>query len=359
MGWRHYVFLIALSGAVTLALTPLVRAWSMRRGIVDVGGGRKVHTGAISRLGGVAMFVGFAVAMTTEYVGERWYGWGGTMVKADGPFLGVVFGLVIIFVTGVLDDVFTLRPAVKLAGQLAAAGVAIWLGLRVDFFGNPFGGGLFALGVIGIPVTLLWIVGFTNVINLIDGLDGLAAGVTAIAVTSFLVLVHQQNQLVAAALACALIGCCLGFLRYNFNPASIFMGDSGSMFLGFALAAISLLGVMKSVAAITLVVPLLVIGVPIFDTASAIIRRIRHNRPIQDADRGHIHHRLLDRGFNQRQTVLIIYMWSIALAVGGYAMRFAPGFIKFSAFFILALLSGLMASWLGLFDVIHAHTDEE
>lgn len=357
MGWKHYLFIFAVAAAVTLLLTPVVRNWSLRRGLVDLGGGRKVHNGAMSRLGGIAIFAGFSVALGIEYAGERFWNWGGMMLRSDTarPFLGVVLGLVIIFVTGVLDDIYTLSPGVKLFGQLMAAAVAIGMGLRVDFLGNPFGGGggLVYLGFLGIPITLFWIVGFTNVINLIDGLDGLAAGVTAIAVASFLVVSHQQNQLVAAALAAALIGCCVGFLRYNFNPASIIMGDSGALFLGFALGTISLMGVMKSVAAITLVVPLLIIGVPIFDTFSAIIRRARHGQPIQEADRGHIHHRLLDRGFNQRQTVLIIYVWSIGLALGGYAMRLAPGFIKLGVFAVLAVLSAFMANWLGLFEAAH------
>jgi UDP-GlcNAc:undecaprenyl-phosphate GlcNAc-1-phosphate transferase len=355
VGWKHYLFLAAVAGAVTLALTPFVRSWSMRRGIVDHGGGRKVHKGAMSRLGGIAMFSGFAVAFAVEYLGERYFGWGGGMLKADGQLLGVLLGLAIIFVTGVVDDLYTLSPGVKFGGQLLAAFVVVAMGLRVEFLGNPFGGGLVDIGFLSYPVTLLWILGFTNVINLIDGLDGLAAGVTAIALTSFLVLAVQGNQLVAATLAAVLIGCCVGFLRYNFNPASIIMGDSGALFLGFALACISMLGVMKSVVAITLVLPLLVIGIPIFDTASAIIRRARHGQPIQEADRGHIHHRLLDRGFNQRQTVVIIYLWSILLAVGGYAMRYVPGFIKLGAFLVLAVLSAVMASWLGLFDAVHMH----
>jgi UDP-GlcNAc:undecaprenyl-phosphate/decaprenyl-phosphate GlcNAc-1-phosphate transferase len=353
LGWRHYLFLAVLAASVTLALTPLVRNWSMKRGFVDLGGGRKVHKGAMSRLGGIAMFAGFAVALVVEYLGERFWGWGGGLLTADGQLIGVVLGLLVIFVTGVLDDILTLSPGVKLIGQVVAAVIVIRAGLTMEFVGDPLGGGLVYVGLLAYPLTLLWILGFTNVINLIDGLDGLAAGVTAIAVTSFLVLAVQGNFLVAATLAALLIGCCVGFLRYNFNPASIIMGDSGAMFLGFALACISLLGVMKSVVAITLVVPLLIIGVPIFDTASAIVRRVRHQRPIQEADRGHIHHRLLDRGFNQRQTVLIIYIWSIGLAFGGYAMRWAPGFIKIGAFLVLGLLSAVMANWLGLFEAAH------
>jgi UDP-GlcNAc:undecaprenyl-phosphate GlcNAc-1-phosphate transferase len=361
VGWRHYLFLVAVAGIVTAAATPLVRILSLRWGITAKPGGRNVHTGEISRLGGVAMFLGFLAALIAEWVAEMWFGVGGdALLKGDGPLFGFLIGLLVIFATGVIDDILSLSPAAKLAGQVLAAGVVVYFGLRVDFVANPFaGGGLQSLGLLGIPVTLVWIVGFTNVINLIDGLDGLAAGVTMIATISFLVLAHQQNQLVAAAISCALIGCCAGFLRYNFNPASIFMGDSGAMFLGFTLGCLALLGVMKSVAAITLAVPLLIIGVPIFDTATAIIRRVRHQRPIQEADNGHIHHRLLGRGFNQRQTVLIIYVWSAMLAVGGYAMRWAPGPYRIASFALLAVLSGFMASWLGLFEAAHYRAEDD
>ena len=215
------------------------------------------------------------------------------------------------------------------------------------------------LGLLSYPVTALWIVGFANVFNLIDGLDGLAAGVAAIAATNFLLLGVEMNQIVSAVLAAALIGACVGFLRYNFNPASIIMGDSGALFIGFALACMSLQGVMKSAAAITLVVPLLVIGVPVFDTASAIIRRGRYGRPIQEADNGHIHHRLLHRGFNQRQTVLIIYAWSGALAAGAYAVRRVPITARIAVFLLMAVLSGVMASWLGLLEQARVHGDGE
>ena len=264
------------------------------------------------------MFAGFAVAVVVEALGERFLGWGGLLCRPGPQVLGVLAGIVVIFAVGVLDDIVDAEPRQKLLGQLVAAGVAIAAGLRIDFVGNPFGGGLVALGLLAYPITLFWIVGFTNVINLIDGLDGLAAGVSAIAAASFLVLAAQsRTSLAAAVLAAALVGACIGFLRYNFNPASIFMGDSGAMFLGFTLAC----DVASrrdevgrghharrcrcSSSACRSSTPF-----------SAIIRRMRHGRPIQEADKGHIHHRLLGRGFNQRQTVLIIYVWSIALAVG-------------------------------------------
>lgn len=359
MSLQHHLAIIAVALAVTFVLTPLVRRFSTSAGLLDHGGGRKVHTAAISRLGGIAIFLGIAAAVGVQAIGEWALGWQPVLLEADGPLLGTVAGLLIIFGIGLADDLMGLSPGVKFAGQLIAASIPIAAGLRVEFIGNPFGGGLFQLGLLSYPVTALWIVGFANVINLIDGLDGLAAGISAIAATSFLVLAVQMNQLVAAVMAAALIGSCLGFLRFNFHPASIIMGDSGALTLGFLLGCMSLQGVMKSVAAITLMVPLLVIGVPVFDTASAIIRRWRHGRPIQEADDGHIHHRLLYRGFNQSQTVLIIYGWSVALAVGGYAMRFVPLYLKIVVFLLLGALSGLMAYWLGLFDRARVHGDDD
>jgi UDP-GlcNAc:undecaprenyl-phosphate GlcNAc-1-phosphate transferase len=355
----QYLVLIGVAFGVTLGLTPFVRDHTVKRGLVDRPGGRKVHTSEMSRLGGVAIFAGFAVALLVEFAGEWFFGWRPTLLRAGPPLWGTIAGLVVIFIVGVIDDVRGVSPGVKFGGQIAAASLPIAGGLLIDYVANPLERGLVELGLWAIPVTLFWIVGFTNVINLIDGLDGLAAGVTAIAATSFLIMAAQMNTLVAAVIAAALIGACVGFLRYNFNPASIIMGDSGALFLGFALGTMSLAGVMKAVAAVTLAVPLLIIGVPVFDTASAIVRRWRHGRPIAEADNGHIHHRLLYRGFNQRQTVLIIYAWSGVLAGGGWAMRYVPAVGKVFLFLLLAGLSGVMAYWLGLFEAAHVHGDDE
>ncbi len=352
----EHVVVGATALVATLVATPLVRLLGSRLGVVARSGDRHVHAGAVPRIGGVAIFAGFATALALRVLGESVWGWEPALTRADLPVAGLFAGLSLMFVVGLLDDFLDLKPGVKFGGQLAAASVACMAGVRIAFVGDPIGGGIVMLGVLAVPVTLAWMVGFANVINLIDGLDGLAAGVSAIAAGSLLVLALQSNQALAAVLATVVIGACLGFLRFNFNPASVFMGDSGALLLGLSLACISLLGVMKSVAAITLVVPLLIVWVPIFDTASAIIRRRRHGRPIQEADRGHIHHRLLGRGFTQRQTVLIIYVWSIALAFGGYAMRWVPLLYKGLTFVVLAVVSGFMAHWLGLFEA--AHDDE-
>jgi UDP-GlcNAc:undecaprenyl-phosphate GlcNAc-1-phosphate transferase len=354
---EQILILIASAVGVTLAVTPLVRRLSLKASLVDLPGGRKVHTTAIPRLGGIGIFAGFTAAVLVEMAGERWWQWPSAFGRADVALLGAAAGLALIFAVGLVDDVRGLGAGVKFIGQLLASSIPIAAGLRVEFIGNPFGSGLVQLGLLSYPVTALWIVGFANVFNLIDGLDGLAAGVAAIAAASFLVLGVEMNQIVPTVLAAALIGSCLGFLRYNFNPASIIMGDSGALFIGFALACMSLQGVMKSAAAITLVVPLLVIGVPVFDTASAIIRRGLHGRPIHEADNGHIHHRLLHRGFSQRQTVLIIYAWSGALAAGAYAVRLVPITVRIVVFLLMAVMSGVMASWLGLFEQARVHGD--
>jgi len=353
VNWLEHAIILAVAIGVTLVTTPVVRVVGLRWGIVSHAGGRHVHQGSIPRIGGVGMFAGLLAAVAVRCLGETSWGWQPALTIPGSPAFPVLAGTTVIFAIGLLDDVVDLSPGKKFLGQLLAAGITVAGGVRIEFFSNPFTGGIVLLGLLAVPITLLWMVSFANIINLIDGLDGLAAGVAAIAAASLLALALESNQPVAAFLAVVIIGVCIGFLRYNFHPASIFMGDSGALFLGFALACIALTGVMKSVAAIALAVPILIVGVPVFDTLSAIIRRRRHGRPIGEADKGHIHHRLLERGFSQRQTVLIIYIWSAALAVGGYAMRWVPAPYKFLTFIVLALLSGLMAYWLGLFEAAH------
>lgn len=355
------MLLALVAAAVTLLVTPIVRRFALSRGYVHTPGHRDVHTRPVPRIGGIAIYAGVMTSVLLQALGERMGWWGGTLTgggTAGARFAGVVAGLTVIFVVGLLDDFRPLSPGWKFAGEVVAAVIVIWAGLRIEYVANPTSPGLIQLGLLAFPVTLIYIVAFTNIINLIDGLDGLAAGVSAIAGVSLLVLAAQGNRLDAAALAAALIGACVAFLRFNFHPASIIMGDSGALFLGFTLSVVSLMGVMKSTAAIALAVPLFIVGVPIFDTASAIIRRVIWRRPIQEADKGHIHHRLLGRGFSQRQTVLIIYAWCVALAVGGYAVRWSDGPVKWIAFIALFAVTGLMAHWLGLFDAVH-HIDDD
>jgi len=358
VNWVEHAIVLAVAAGVTLLTTPVARLVGARWGIVARAGGRHVHTGTVPRIGGAGMFAGLIAAVAVRWIGERQWDWQQILTASDGAALAVLGGIGLVFAIGLLDDIVDLPPGRKMLGQILAAGLTVAGGVRIEFVGDPFSGGIIMLGVLAIPITLIWLVSFANIVNLIDGLDGLAAGVTAIAAVSLFVLALESNQPLAAFLAVAIVGMCIGFLRYNFHPASVFMGDSGALLLGFSLGCISLTGVMKSTAAIALVVPILIVGVPVFDTLSAIIRRKRHGRPIQRADKGHIHHRLLARGFSQRQTVLIIYVWSAALAVGGYAMRWVPTLYKSLTFLVLAVLSGLMASWLGLFQAAH-HDDQD
>jgi UDP-GlcNAc:undecaprenyl-phosphate GlcNAc-1-phosphate transferase len=301
------------------------------------------------------MFIGLIAGLVTAWKMDVF----NDQLAPGAESIGMLLAAFIILLVGLIDDIRDISPPAKVAGMVLAGSVLSFAGIGIVVFRVPFLGVTPLTPDLSALITVLWVVGMANAINLIDGLDGLAAGVTAIAATSLLILAAQQNRFDAAMLAAAVIGACLGFLRYNFNPASIFMGDSGALFLGFTLACISLMGAMKSVAAIALAVPLIIIGIPIFDTASAIIRRIRHKRPIQEADRGHIHHRLLGRGFDQRQTVLIIYVWCIALGLGAYAIRYAPGAVRLLALVSLFAVTGGMAYWLGLFEAAHHHDEDE
>ena len=302
MGIFLLTFLIAL--ILTILLTPMVRSFAPEIGAVDKPSGRKVHTASIPRSGGIAIYFGFLVAVL---FGLLFLGGVGGSVIQPRPILGILLGGSIVMLTGLFDDVYRLKSWFKFLMQLLGAGVAIYFGIEINFVSTPFNG-LMPLGLIAVPLTLLWLTGMTNAINLIDGLDGLAAGVTAISASTLFLVALRTHQLGAALIMVALAGAALGFLRYNFNPASIFLGDSGSYFLGFTLAAASIIGVFKTTLVVALIVPLLILGVPIFDTTFAILRRIKQGKNLFAADDKHIHHVLLRAGLNQREAVLAIYL---------------------------------------------------
>jgi UDP-GlcNAc:undecaprenyl-phosphate/decaprenyl-phosphate GlcNAc-1-phosphate transferase len=297
-------FIVALG--VTYLVTPSVKRLAVRWGAVDKPDARKVHKGIIPRLGGLAIYAGFIVSVLLS-------------VHLTWELLGILLGGTAILLLGVVDDIYQLPAKVKLVGQIAAACVLLLFDIKIDWLTNPFGSMIY-LDFWAIPFTVLWVVSLTNMLNLIDGLDGLAAGVSTIAaVTIFLMAVDQHFWLVAM-LTAALAGSALGFLHFNFSPAKIFMGDTGSMFLGYMLAAVSVAGTVKSAATIALIVPMVALGLPIMDTACAIIRRFNNGQPIFKPDRGHLHHRLLDMGLTQTQVVLILYLVSIILGVSAIAM---------------------------------------
>lgn len=288
------VLLLAVGFAVTWALTPLVRRLALRLGAVDMPDGRKVHAAPTPRLGGLAIYGGFLAVLLLTWPWPR-------------PILGLALGGTLVVLLGILDDCRGLSAYLKLAGQVAAALVVVGLGVKVDFLTNPFDGFIF-LGYLAVPVTVIWIVGITNALNLIDGLDGLAAGTAAIAAVTMGIVAWMEGQTAIAGYAFALAVAALAFLRYNFSPAKIFMGDTGSMFLGLNLAVLAILGLTKTATILSLLVPVIILGWPIIDTFWAIIRRYRHRQPVFAPDKQHLHHQLLNLGLNQRQAVTVVYI---------------------------------------------------
>ncbi len=366
---QHMLLLFAVALVVTLAMVPLAKHIAYRLGAIDRPDSRRINKVPIPRMGGIAMFCGLAVAVIVQVAGTVFLGWP-TVFVPHHQLEGVDYKLLalsvcIVFATGAIDDVRSLKPHQKLLGQIVAACVAAASGLVIGNIANPQTAELVPIGWLAYPITVVYLVAFTNVINLIDGLDGLAAGITAISCAAMFYLSCEARQIDAAVLACVLAGCCLGFLRYNFHPASIFMGDCGSNMLGFLLGVIALLGVNRVAAATTLIVPLVIAGVPIIDTFAAIVRRRRGHTAISQADTGHIQHRLIKQGFDQRQAALMIYGWSILLAAGAVLMTKVALPMRFLVFAALVAVSALFIKRLHLFEpvLLHhynpkTHTDE-
>ena len=295
--WLYVIGFVA-SCALSVILTPIVKKFAIWVGAVAVPNHRSVHTKIMPQMGGLAIFFAFVGAYFIIAPATASF-------NGDVAMALLVGGAVIILV-GALDDRFVLSPKVKLLGQFIAAGVVVYSGISVDFVQLPFGGYIDVNHWVGIPITILWIVGVTNAVNLIDGLDGLSAGVSGIATATIMVLSIMMGNYSVALICAVLLGSIIGFLFFNFHPASIFMGDTGALFLGFALATLSILGY-KQATIVSLLVPILILGVPLSDTFIAILRRKINNKPLFAADKGHLHHCLMGLGFTTRKTVLIIY----------------------------------------------------
>lgn len=356
--WIPFSSLFAAALLTSLAATPLARRIAVKLGAIDKPTGRRVNKVPVPRMGGIAIFCGIAAAFAVQYVGTMFLGW--PVVLVPSPKLRVnywmlVLAFCVIFTTGLLDDKFSLKPAQKLAGQVLAAVIAVAGGLVIGDISSPLGPEFISLGWLAYPVTVIYLVAYVNIINLIDGLDGLAAGISAIASFAMFVLSVMAGRLDAAALSIAVTGSSLGFLRYNFHPASIFMGDSGSLTLGFALGCSSLLSVTRFAGLTTIIVPLVIAAVPILDTLSAIVRRTRAHVSIGQADRGHIHHRLMDEGFDQRQAVLVMYAWTLMLCLGSVVMTQVGTWPRVGIFCALAAASFLFAHKLHLFEPVLLH----
>ena len=323
--------------ALSLLLTPLVRNLFLRWQIVDQPDGvRKLHARAVPRVGGipiaVAYLAAYAVLLLSPLRGANW-------LEQELPFVWLLMPAAgVAFLTGIADDLRGLRPSLKITGQLAAALLAYWGGVRIASIAG--------IGVpewASLPLTLIWLVGCANAFNLIDGLDGLATGVGLLATLTIFGAALLQNNTPLALATVPLAGCLLGFLRYNFNPASIFLGDSGSLLVGFLLGCYGVIWSQKSATLLGMTAPLMALAIPLMDTALAILRRFLRGRPIFHADRGHVHHRLLDRGLSPRRVALLLY------GAGGLAAALSLlTSVAYSQYAGLGVIVFLAAAWLGI-----------
>ncbi|OPX88046.1 MAG: putative undecaprenyl-phosphate N-acetylglucosaminyl 1-phosphate transferase [Pelotomaculum sp. PtaB.Bin104] len=327
---------VLLALGIALLVTPLVRKFAFKCGAVDCPNKRKVHKELMPRLGGLAIYLSFvATVLITQNVNLQ--------------IAGLIFGGSLIVVLGFIDDTRGVSPRVKLAGQvLAACAVAVApFDLQVKFLTGPFSSEVIALGMLSIPVTVLWLVSVTNAVNLIDGLDGLAGGTSFIALLTLAAAVGIEiartggspGQVDAVILALILAGAVLGFLRYNFFPARIFLGDSGSMFLGFSVAVLSIMGLAKGATFISVIIPVVILGIPLLDTVFAIIRRYCGHKPIFQPDKEHLHHKLLEMGLSHPQVVLCIYAVNVVLGLSAIVLTLIT---QKQAVLFLAMLSTII-----------------
>lgn len=340
---KSFIAPFLLAACISYFSTPFVRKLAFKVGAVDIPkDDRRVHKEPMPLIGGLAIFASVIVVALI-------------FLPLEKEIIATIIGGTVIVMGGIIDDLKELRPRTKFMFQIIAGLILIFGDVKVDFITNPFtkNSSLIYLNWLSIPITLFWVVGITNTLNFIDGLDGLSAGVAMISSITLMIVAskgYTSSYISVIILSAAIAGACLGFLPFNFNPAKIFMGDTGALFLGFMLAAITIEGVMKSVATIAIVAPILILSVPIFDTTFAIFRRLLNGQSISAADKGHLHHRLLNRGFSQKKSVLILY--GISAVFGIFAILVSQANSRQAVYLSLALLilSVLVAIKLGIFE---------
>ncbi|WP_273327198.1 glycosyltransferase family 4 protein [Vallitalea guaymasensis] len=308
----NFIYIIAFAIAFVIACftTPLSKKFAYKVGAIDMPKARGMNTKPMPLAGGISIVLGFLVtiALIAPSIKDL------ELIH----LLGLIIGGVVITIVGLLDDIYDLPAKLKLFFQILAALIVIITGTTIHAISWPWApGGVLLLGSFSNVITIIWIIGVTNAVNLIDGLDGLATGVSSIAALCLMFISILNGEPTAVLLTAALAGSCLGFLPHNFNPATIYMGDTGSTFLGFTLSVISIQGFIKSYTAITIIVAVLILGLPIFDTFFAILRRIANGKPVMQADRGHLHHRLVDRGYSHKRAVLTLYGISGGFGIAG------------------------------------------
>jgi len=321
--WKYQPYLWAALTAflVAFVVTPIVMRLALKFKILDMPSERKVHREPIPLCGGIAIYLGFLIGSIIAIITAKNHP-GIISHKTFFHLAGLFICLTLMMLLGVHDDIRGVSARFKFLCQIIISFLLIYFGFSIDFINNPFNGIIFLPKWLVIMLSLFWLVGITNAVNLLDGLDGLLAGVSAISATFFFIVAMIKGQFVVGMLMIALAGASLGFLRYNFNPAKIFMGDTGSLFLGASFAALTIMGALKITAAVALAIPVLIMGIPIIDTTFAIVRRFLRRKPIFQADKGHIHHRLLKLGLSQRWVVIIIYAINLFLGIIGVILAF-------------------------------------
>ncbi len=334
--FAYVVLALAVALVISFLMTPIVKTFAYKVGAIDVPkDARRMHHEPIPRLGGLAIFIGFMVSILLF-----------ANIRGDRQMQGILMGAVMIVILGVVDDITPLPAMFKFVVQIAAALIPTLHGVVIHVISNPnltSSNAYWNMGKLSIPITVLWIVAITNSVNLIDGLDGLANGVSAISATTVLVIAMLVSESQVAIVMAALVGACVGFMPYNTNPAKMFMGDTGSTFLGYILATMSIQGLFKFYAIISFAVPFLILGLPIFDTAFAFIRRLAHGQSPMHADRGHIHHRLVDMGLSQKQAVATLYVVSAILGLSAVVLTTSGEEKAMILFVALCVVAGVAA----------------
>jgi UDP-GlcNAc:undecaprenyl-phosphate GlcNAc-1-phosphate transferase len=329
-----YIIAFCISLVVSIISTPLVKKFAIKYGFIDKPDKRKVHATLMPRLGGIAIVMGALAGLL--YLSPK-----------TNDLIPIGIGALIILTIGILDDKYTLSAKTKLIGQLIAASIVVLSGIDIDFIRLPFSERI-ELGTFGAILSILWIVGVTNAINLIDGLDGLAGGVSVIALGTILTMAVINNQLIVIPLCIILIASTLGFLFFNFHPAQIFMGDTGALFLGYSISVISMLGLFKSLTLFSLIIPIIILGIPIFDTFFAIVRRLLNKQKISAPDKSHLHHRLLAMGYSHRTTVFIIYGMGLFFGISAIIFSSSTLWVSLIIIGLLFIIVQLTAELIGL-----------
>lgn len=353
----HGAIVFAAAFLVTFASVPLAKRLAALLGAIDYPGNRRMNSAPIPRCGGIALFLGLHAGVLTLIIGILFFGWeiNDLYTLSDIDYPVFYAGVVVMFAVGLVDDITQLSAWAKLAGQILASVIVVLSGVSFVAMRMVITGEFIELGWWDYPISVLYLLVFINITNLIDGLDGLASGIVAIVSAGLLYLVVTRGNMTLAFLCISLIAVCLAFLRYNFFPASVFMGDSGSMLLGLLLGAISIAGVARTQSFIIMVVPLAIAGVPVLDTMSAIVRRLRGHQHISEADTDHIHHRLMQTGLGQRKSVLALWLCSALLACIGCVIPFFSGLVRWIIFAVLLIIVFFVIWRFGLFKPVLKH----